>query len=118
MDPARLLPHAPVRVAEKRQWFAQLRLLFSFERRHDDRAQLCAFVKWYEPIEPGLCLGVLPRSRRAVGHRMTTLAWARSGTKFDVVPADSILRPVVLQPHPTDPQLQVHNHLFDCQAVD
>ena len=99
------------------QWFAQLRLLFSFRRRYCREAELCAFVRWYETTPKGLPLGKLPHTRPAtVGHQLTALRWA-ADTEYDVVAANNILRPVVLQPHPTDPEQFVYNHFFESDVT-
>ena len=102
------------------EYFAQLRLLFAFQRRNSDEDELCAFVRWYDCTTDGLALGVLPNTRpQQVGHRLSTLTATRQGEEepdYDVIAADSILRPVVLQPHPSDPHQVVYNHFFESFA--
>ena len=88
----------------QQEWFGQLRCICSAQRPRHSAAELCALVRWYEP---------LPRKQKGTG--MTCLQWQRwrgNPGRYDLVWAQSILRPVVLQPHPTRKDTWVHNHLF------
>lgn len=68
--------------------------------------ELFAFIRWFETDGSVL-----------EGPRLSCLTWATGDSMYDVVPAATLRKLVVLQPHP-DPDMCeagvfVHNHFFD-----
>lgn len=75
--------------------YGQCRCFFTIERAvakssAPGKASLLAFVRWYEPLEEDL-----------QGTSFRCLRWDQ-GSDYDVVHADSLLRPIALQPHPDE----------------
>ena len=70
------------------------------------KEELYAVLPWYET--DGAVLE---------GPRMTCLSWATHGPAYDVAPAGTLQRLVVLQPHPgadmSPDGMLVHNFFFD-----
>lgn len=91
---------------QNQSYFGQVRLLFHMTRLGKLQEELFALMRWFET--DGTVLA---------GPRLSCLVWATEGRVYEVVPADSLRRLVVLQPHP-DPEMwdagfHVHNHFFD-----
>ena len=85
--------------------YGQLRLVSELQTRNEGLPQLFAFVKWLEPMEEPL-----------QGHLMTCFEWRQDGLPYGVVSANTLLRPLALQPNPHDEgQTFVYNHFFCCR---
>ena len=91
------------------EWFDQVRLVCTAQRTRLDEQDLCALVRWCAPTREGLLMGT---TRGRHSHRMTCLQWAVREPQYSSISTNAILRPVTLQPYPTDRDVFVHNHFF------
>ena len=73
-------------------YFAQLRLIFSFQDMHRRRWE-CALVRWLDTAPGNSTVNELRL-------RWAQLPWRQGGGWFDVISLSSIMRPVFLQPDP------------------
>ena len=84
------------------EWLAQIRAIWSIQRRNRTARELCVYVRWYQPAA-------------------SLLAWERRGAKparYDGIWAQFVKRKVCMQRHPLQAERFVHSHFLLVLCVD
>lgn len=88
-------------------WFGSVRLIFTLHTRTGAQRS-CLFVRWYDIADFNDSDSHLERSMRKLHWAETRKRGSRGACPwYDVVDIDRVIKPVFIQPHPTQ-----RNHFF------
>ena len=86
-------------------WFGQVRLIFTMEDRVQ-RTRECILVRWYDAAEQDEHLSSSLRKLRWATTRVDS---RQLRTWYDVKLLSDVIRPVLIQEHPTQPDVFFYN---------